>query len=143
MRKFIFAVIIVFPLFGFSQKLTCADFKNGNFVMTSDQFPGAQIAIYRNGNIQTEKMLTAGTLEVEEDDYAQETIEWIGDCKYKLTLDEVRGNQTDFAKHINRNGGIITTILKIEGDCYIYESVVTINGKKEKVSGQVCKNIDY
>ena len=104
-------------------------------------FPGVEIALERDGNIQIEKQINS----INSDDIPKlgiiyEKVEWLSNCKYKLTFDLTRGDVTEVAKDINDNGGIITTISTIENNCYTYDSIFIINDKVQKITGKICKD---
>jgi hypothetical protein len=137
-------ILLILPLSSFSQKLKCEDFKTGNFIMTNEMFPGVEVSIYRGETIQTEiKIADKENITEGNDGMLYEKIEWISECKYKLTFDNSRMKSTELTELINNNGGIITEIISFEENCYLYESSFTLEGKTQKISGRICKDLSY
>ncbi len=142
--KKILLFLLFLPLTMVSQKLKCEDFKNGNFTMTCDKFPNIIITMSRYDDVQTETLLKNESSIVDlGTEIIYEKIEWLSDCKYKLMFDFTKSKETELMKYLNDNGGVITSIIKIEDHCYLYESILIIDGKKEKLSGEICKDINY
>lgn len=141
MKKTILNLLLLIPIFCIAQKKDCSPFKTGNFIMTSEMFPGIEIAIFRDEMVQIEEQINNGSKESKLNGKLYEKIEWLSDCKYKLTFDLTRGEVTDLANYINNNGGIITTILEVDDYCYTFISNFNINGKTQTVNGKICKDI--
>ncbi len=135
----IFALLII--LIGFnscSKKLTCSDFKQGKFKIIIDDEEANTYEIIRNGNFQSEIGINEnGKLEKENIFY--ETIEWSDDCTYRLKIDESKMEMTSAHRLLNDNGGILTELIKIEGNCFYYKSSLTLNGETEFINGRICK----
>lgn len=128
-------------MFCIAQKKDCSSFKTGNFIMTSEMFPGVEVAIFRDEIVQIEERINNDTNVSKPEGKLYEKIEWLSDCKYKLTFDLTKGEADDMAKYINNNGGIITTILEVDNNCYSFISNFTVNGKSQTVNGKICKDI--
>jgi len=125
-------------LIGFStwaQKLTCADFKNGTFIVPKESADSQDYQLIRTRNSQIEVFETAGQKLT-----VYGTIEWINDCSYRLKYDGTKMEITEELKFVNDNGGIITEMIKIEDKCFYYKSVLIIDGKEAyRIDGSFCK----
>ncbi|PVW16317.1 hypothetical protein DDV96_03375 [Marixanthomonas spongiae] len=122
-----------------AQKLTCADFKNGEFYVPADEETPFNYKIIRKGNKQIEILLDPENKIA--DDFnkkAYEIIEWIDDCTYRLKYDENRMKITKNQQFINDNNGILTELIKIEGTCYYYKSTLNVNREIERIDGRIC-----
>ena len=140
--KKIILLAAIFPFFCFSQKLKCEDFKIGNFIITTEEFPGVEISIYRDETSQIEIKTTDNENQFEGvPEKIYEKIEWLSECRYKLTFDNSKGKPSEVSEFINTNGGIITDIISFEGNCYIYEASLMVDGKPQKIKGKVCKDM--
>lgn len=141
MKKIALLFLLV-PVFGFSQKLNCEDFKTGSFMMTNDSYPGIEVAIYRNETTQTEQKATDDENRLEGlDEKLYETVEWLSECKYKLMFDGSKMELTEITKLINDNGGVLAEIISIKDNCCRYKSTFIINGKEEIMYGTICKDL--
>jgi hypothetical protein len=125
--------MVAFQLNG--QKLTCANFKNGTFIVPkmSENIPEHKLV--RNGNSQEEIIQVNGqTIKI----YGN--ITWINECSYKLTYDLTKMKPSKEIQFINDNGGIITELIKIEDNCFYYKSFLLVNGKEfKRIDGKYCK----
>ena len=117
-----------------AQNLTCADFKEGTFIVPGEVKEDIPYKIVRNGNFQTEI--------VSDPEYKQTSyilLDWIDDCSYKSTYDVTKMELTDYQKFINKNGGILTELIKIDGKCFYFKSTLKADGKTERIDGKLCK----
>lgn len=133
--KIFLLIIILIGLNSCAQDLTCSDFKNGTFIIPNKSGELLNHKLVRNENSQMEFY---NSIENKKINYG--TIEWINDCSYRLKFDETKMDLTDDLKYINKNGGIITEMIKIEGKCFYYKSVLIVDGKVAKrIDGSFCK----
>jgi len=114
--------------------LTCADFKEGNFVIhATDEVP-FETQIMRRGNQQTEIVEINGeTLE------AVVNIKWIDDCSYTLVFDENIKPQGDFITEEALTSTLVTTILKIKGNCADFKVSGIEKGRPITMYATLCK----
>ena len=142
MKKTIAILFILFSSFGFSQDLTCTDFKEGTFMMyTSIEGTPVVFEVKRSGNKQTEDVLRAP-----KDMFPDHmktfyiNLKWIDDCNYRAFSDETKGID-EISKSINDNNGIFVKKIKIEGRCFHYKSSwKSLDDRKEiSLYGRLCK----
>lgn len=123
------------------QELDCSDLRNGIFFAEVNEPFKAKWKITRTENQQIEEIIEIPK-EVKEMGYPTdphyELIEWIDNCSYILKYDESKSDLTDSQKVINDNGGVLTTITEIDGNCYYYTSTLIINGTQQKMDGKIC-----
>jgi hypothetical protein len=123
--KYISLILILFCLTGYSQteiqKLNCAGYHKGKYVMIAPE--GDEIHIKRKRNYQIERYHLSGKKH-------KFKIEWTGDCEYILTLKKTtsKRNQSFVGK------GLFCTIISGESDYY---SVMVIT--PEHPSGRKCE----
>ncbi|PCJ67687.1 MAG: hypothetical protein COA58_00705 [Bacteroidetes bacterium] len=77
MRIILILFLTVLVSTSYGQKTKCQDFKNGNFIILSDN--GSKTIITRKGKTQTEQIV--GT-----DDKMSLKVHWIDDCTYTLKM---------------------------------------------------------
>jgi len=138
-------IVFLFSLIGccsFGQELSCNDFKEGAFVAKMTEPVQAEWKIVRTGNSQTEFLKEIPEL-LKETDFSTEprygTIEWIDDCTYILTYDATKTELTDEQKVVNKLGGFITEMIKIEDGCFHYKSTLKYDGGEQSIEGKFCK----
>ncbi|WP_299247407.1 hypothetical protein [uncultured Lacinutrix sp.] len=137
MRKtqIVLLILILIGLNSCAQDLTCSDFKNGTFIIPNKYGELLNHKLIRNENSQMEFYDSTENKKI---NYG--TVEWINDCSYRLKFDETKMDLRDDLKYINKNGGIITEMTKIEGKCFYYKSVLIVDGKVAKrIDGSFCK----
>jgi len=139
-------VLIIFTLtgtFSFGQDLKCEDFRNGSFTIETEIPFKMKGNLSRNGKDQTE-IITEMPEELKgsgiENNTVYGKVEWIDDCSYRLTYDDSKGKLTESQKLVNSFGGILTELIKIDGNCFHYKSSVKYNGNEEVINGIVCKD---
>ncbi|RTE52250.1 hypothetical protein EHW67_18880 [Arenibacter aquaticus] len=117
-----------------AQELTCADFKNGTFIVPKASEDSPEYKLVRDGNSQMEIIEMNGqTITL----YG--ILEWIDECSYKLIYDETKMNLPEEIQFVNDNGGIVSEMLKIEDNCFFYKSVLIVDGKETKrIDGKYC-----
>ena len=131
---FLLLIITLIGLTTTAQELTCADFKNGTFIVPKKSEEEPQYTLIRDGNSQIEVIDIDGqTIRL----YG--ILEWIDECSYKLTYDETKMNLPKEIQFVNDNGGIVSELIKIENKCFFYKSVLIIDGKESKrIDGKYC-----
>ena len=128
-------LLLSFLTNSYSQSLTCNDFKEGKFIVPSNKIIPKEHYIIREGNNQTEYVEESG-----QELLIYGAIEWIDNCSYIIKFDGSKMELTDDLKFINENGGIVTSLLNIEGRCFFYKSVLVIEEKEVyRFDGQFCK----
>lgn len=146
MKRTLLTLFILINYVGYSQNLTCKDFKNGTFIVPKDSISPITYKIIRKGNTQIE--LATNLHEIDPNllktyphlkDKFYETIEWIDDCTYKLKYDVTKMKMSDELLFINNHGGLLTELIKIEGNCFYYKSTLNVNGEIQRVDGKFCK----
>jgi hypothetical protein len=114
------------------QDLTCADFKEGSFVIPGKDGQPNALEIIREVNTQMEIKGDGET------DFVN--LEWIDDCTYRLTYEEGEAETDEQKRFINDNNGIVVTKIKIEGRCMTYKATITtLEGEKMSQEGKICK----
>jgi hypothetical protein len=142
MKKLILLAFSLSVFYSFGQELSCGDFKEGTFVAEMTEPVKVEWKIVRVGNYQTE---FPGELpdELKGTDFPIDPrygiIEWIDDCTYKLTYDSTKSELTDMQKMVNKLGGFINEMVKIEGDCFYYKSTLKYDGGEQSIEGKFCK----
>ena len=124
-----------------TQELGCKDFKEGVYYAEVLEPVPIKWKITRRGNRQTEEVIEL-PIEAKKAGYPTNTqyeiIEWIDDCTYRLRYDETKFKLSDTQRAINENGGALTHIVKVEGNCYYYVSTISINGSETSMEGKLC-----
>jgi hypothetical protein len=142
-RKFFicFLFFLCYIIHGFSQDLTCNDFKEGVFVSSIDKPLKMEWEITRKGNFQVEriKSFPKGIDSIGKSKVINAKIKWINDCSYNLIFDASKRELDNVSKVINDNGGVLAEVIKIEGRCFYYKSSMKINGEDVILSGKLCK----
>ena len=143
MKKITTLLFLLFSSLGFSQDLTCADFKEGEFIMYSTiDNQSIVYKVTRSGNKQTEDILRAPK-EMTPPDF-QKTfyikLKWIDDCNYRTYLDESQ-EAGEIFKLMNDNNGVLVEKTKIEGKCFYYKSSWILDGKEMSLNGRLCKKV--
>ncbi|WP_422081161.1 hypothetical protein [Ulvibacterium sp.] len=131
----LFFTVTLIGLISNAQELTCADFKNGTFIVPKKSEDEPDYKLIRNGNSQTEVIQIQGqTITL----YG--ILEWIDECSYKLTYDKTKMKLPKEIQFINDNGGIKAELIKIANKCFYYKSVLIIDGKETKrIDGKYCQ----
>ncbi|MGB7785319.1 MAG: hypothetical protein WBL27_04385 [Salinimicrobium sp.] len=124
---------------GFGQELTCADFKNGSFLSTSEVF-GKEIhfRIIRDGNSQTEVLLDS--LPGLPPGFPREEhilLEWIDNCSYYARKDSSATAAS--GQYSDQHSRVLVEMIKIEDGCFYYRSTSEINGEPVSINGKICK----
>ena len=142
MRKTIFILFILFGINSFGQDLTCEDFKEGTFKTEVLEPVKIEWKIIRKGNEQTE-IIKEIPDEYKDLGYPTDPhyvkIEWIDDCSYRAIYDDSKTELTESQKFINSVGGITTEMIKIEGNCFYYKSIMKIGEREQVIEGKMCK----
>ncbi|MBG6133792.1 hypothetical protein IWQ47_005285 [Aquimarina sp. EL_43] len=130
MNRILVVIVFLISLFSCSsQKLDCTEIKEGNFVVSKDTAGNSPYKVIRNGRFQKE---------IVEGRIIYSNIEWLNDCNYILLLDENKMVLTDFQKQINKGGGIVVEIIKVDKTCFYYTSYIKID-PSERIDGMMCK----
>ncbi|MFC0605375.1 hypothetical protein [Winogradskyella pulchriflava] len=142
MRKTIFMLTILCGISGFGQELTCEDFKEGTFKTEVSEPIKIKWEIIRTQNEQTE-IIKEIPEEYKDLGYPSDPhyvkIEWIDDCSYRATYDDSKSKLTESQKFINSIGGITTEVIKIEGNCFYYKSIMKVEEHEQVMEGKMCK----
>lgn len=143
MKKALFTIFTLIGTFAFGQNLKCEDFKNGTFKIEIEIPMKMKGKLTRSGNEQNE-VFTEIPDELKDLGLLNKTvygkIEWIDDCSYRLIYDESKGELSESQKMVNSFGGILTELIKIEGNCFHYKSSVKFNGNEQVINGIICKD---
>ncbi|MDR1876071.1 MAG: hypothetical protein LBQ84_00445 [Flavobacteriaceae bacterium] len=128
-------LLLAFSL-GYAQNkdLTCLDFTRGEFKNVSE-ISNLSSIIVRNGEKQ---------LEVTDGIKNYKKIAWLNDCDYALFYPNKEAKRDEFKKFINKRGGIVVKMQKIEGKTFYYKTSyfdgkqeITSEGKLIKLSSKV------
>tara|TARA_B100000795_G_scaffold54991_1_gene36016 strand:+ start:1547 stop:2026 length:480 start_codon:yes stop_codon:yes gene_type:complete len=154
--KLLVITLSIIGLSSYAQKLTCSDFKIGQFyipetkemekytIVENDSI--SEFTPERDSSIKKYIVIREKNTQIEwkngigngNPDY--EIIEWIDDCTYRLTYDSSESELHEDKKWINESNGIVVSKLKIEKKCLFYRATMTTNqGKKISQDGIICK----
>lgn len=130
--KKIFLIVITFTgLYSCGQNLTCADFKNGKFLVPADSIIPKSYIIERNDGMQTELDENGNKSFV--------NIKYLDDCNYILTYDEQLNELDETAKLINDSGGMQVKVIEIVGDTLIYNGLLVNDTLRFEQPGRIIK----
>lgn len=141
MKKAILFILTLSGIHGFGQELDCTDFISGTFVVNIEEPIPLEWKVIREGNTQKE-IIDKVPEQLKGTDYPTTqyaNIEWINDCSYRLTYDDSKIELTETQKYINQVGGVYAEVIKIEGNCFFYKSIMSINGEELRIDGKMCK----
>ena len=145
LKHFLLTVLLAVISNSCAKDLECKDFKNGEFTLSILSDPDNVWDVVRKGNKQVESiMILPADLQ-----YGKKTeysialnIEWIDDCNYRLFADDSVIKFNPSYKSINDSGGVLTELLKIEGNCFYYVSTSKFDGKEVILEGKLCKKVN-
>ncbi|SNR40868.1 hypothetical protein [Dokdonia pacifica] len=136
--KYIFSclfLVFMCTLHAQQSVLTCADFKEGSFIIPMEEYIPFETLIIRQGKEQREIV-----------DYNGETsevvvgVEWTSDCTYDLTYKSSHNDPDFIKKDTTFKVSIVhVEILKIVDSCAYITASTTVNGEFVKVPGRMCK----
>ncbi len=133
MKRLTIIVFLLLPLGAvLGQGMTCADFKQGNFYIETQEDQIRKYDVYRDGDTQVE-FATSG-----EGENVYIAIEWINDCTYRLSFDP-NYPLTETEQFINEVGGALVEMIKIEGNCFFYRSTIIVQGEDVIINGKICR----
>lgn len=127
-------LVIALLICGFSscaQELSCADFKNGEFLIPADSLNAESYKVTRKDGRQIELD--------EKGDEILVDIEYKDDCNYILTYNENSKNLDELARYISASGGIRVEVLQIEGDTLTYSGVIENDSLRYEMPGKLVK----
>ena len=154
--KLLVITLSIIGLSSYAQKLTCSDFKIGQFyipetkemekytIVENDSI--SEFTPERDSSIEKYIVIREKNTQIEwkngigngNPDY--EIIEWIDDCSDRLTYDSSESELDEDKKWINESNGIVVSKIKIEKKCLFYRATMTTNqGKKISQDGIICK----
>lgn len=137
--KLILIITFLISLSTTAQEFTCADFKNGTFIMPANEEIPLSYKIIRNGNSQIEIVEDPeGILPLEFQKKQYVTIEWLDDCSYRAKYIEDKMELSEFHQLVNNNNGMLTEMVKIEDSCYYYRSSLTLENETKILEGKLC-----
>nr|WP_321235294.1 hypothetical protein [uncultured Psychroserpens sp.] len=142
MNKIILLIFTFTTINGFTQDLTCEDFKEGTFIGTTPQLPGVEWKIIRTEKNQSESLTKIPQKYIDIGmplDTLHAKIERIDKCAYRFTYDETKMKLAEYQKKMNDTGGILVEMEKIEGKCFYYVSKSIIDNKEIIIEGKLCK----
>lgn len=131
MKKLLTLFILLFGLNAIAQKLTCADFKNGEFLIPGDSL-----------NQETYKVTRSNGKQIEVDksgDKILADIVYINDCRYILTYDSNSSGYDEISQYINDSGGLRIEVLEIKGDTLFYNGVIKNDSIRYEMPGKIIK----
>ncbi len=138
-------LIFLSLLFSFSlfcQNLECKDFRNGEFIVQSNNPVPIEYKVTRNGNNQVEEIIEIPQEIVDLGFIIQPSygiLKWIDDCNYHLMYDPSIRPLTESEKMVNESGGVTVNIENIESNCSNFRSVSSVNGNEYVIEGIMCK----
>ncbi|EHQ02132.1 hypothetical protein [Gillisia limnaea] len=130
MKKLLLLLSILTSFSSCAQELTCADFKEGEFLIPADSLNPESYKISRKNGTQ---------LELDENgDEIKINIKYKDDCNYILTYQESQ-NLDDLANYINNSGGIHIKVLEIKGDTLTYSGLIKNDTLSYEMPGKLIK----
>ena len=142
MKSTFLILLTLLETISFAQNLKCEDFRNGTFTIENTSPIKMNGKLIRNGSEQYEiyaELPAAYKGLGLENKPVYGKLEWIDDCSYQMTYDEVKNELMDSEKLINSLGGIRTELVKIEGNCFYYKSSVKFKESDMVFYGIICK----
>lgn len=125
--------IFSFPLLIHSQKLTCKDFKKGNFIALASDSDGKMNKSYIMRKIDSQIEYS------KENDSIYVNIRWISDCSFKLNYDSTKMSLDKMQQWTHKNDGILIKMTTQEGKCMNYQAIMTTsNGGEIGTKGKIC-----
>lgn len=138
-KNFILLFLCCFGINALGQELSCADFRNGSFISTSEFFDmKIHSRIIREGNSQTEILLDS--LPGLPPDFPREQhilLEWIDECSYYAWHDNSGTEPSQ--KYVEGQGKILVEMIKIENGCFYYRSTSKLDGELVTIDGKLCR----
>lgn len=129
--RVVFISVLIISLISCNQKITCQDFKKGNFIIKLDDDTYSRYERTENTQIETNQ----------DGDEIYFSIEWIDDCSFIQKYDEDKMILTDEMKMVNKDGGVVIELLEIGGDgCIAFQSYVKDFKDLSLKRGSFCKN---
>ena len=117
------------------ENLTCADFKEGHFVIPANETTPYELQIIRQGNQQTEIRDIGGKVTEFVID-----ITWVDDCTYTLKLNQLQEKPDDpLTEEIYRTIVITTQMTHIEGNCADFTASASYKELEVVMYGKICK----
>lgn len=133
MKKLTLLIIILIGFNSFAQDLTCADFKNGEFLVQGDELnDDSYIIIQKDGKLIEKD-------EDEEGDWTIMDIKYIDDCNYILTYNKISKDFEEVAENINSSGGIKFKVIEIKGNTLTYSTIWKNGSKNVEKTGKMIK----
>lgn len=132
MKKTAFILLSIFSYLSFAQNknLTCLDFTKGEFKNINQENATLSSIIIRNGQKQ---------LEITNGEHIYKKINWLNDCDYSLFFTKKDSKKDPFKNFINKNGGILVKMEKIDNNILYYKTSY-FDGKREVTgSGKMIK----
>jgi hypothetical protein len=116
MKKIVILLIFVIVLFSCEQVKTCADFKNGTFLIPGDSIYPVTSKIIRENGRQVEREKPG--------DSTHAIVKYLDDCNWILTYDTQLNELDKLELLINDAGGVTIEVLKIKGDTLFYNGIL-------------------
>lgn len=131
MKYILITLAYFFPVTLLAQDLTCADFRNGTFLLPAGTESEEDFLITRKRN----KQLEVGA------DSAENFIDlvFIDDCNYTMKKNPKSGNFDEMDQMLNENGGVHVETIKISNDTLYFLSYAIINGERMENKGCMVK----
>ncbi|WP_034257699.1 hypothetical protein [Altibacter lentus] len=126
----------------FSQNLDCENFREGEFIIQSNNPVPLEYKVTRTGMNQIEEIIKIPQEIIDSGFLVQPgygIINWIDDCTYILMYDPSIRPLTETEKMVNESGGVTVNIVNIESTCCNFKSVSSINGEEYVIEGVMCK----
>ena len=130
MKKLLVLLLISTSFSSCGQELTCADFKEGEFLIPADSLNPESYKISRKNGKQIELDQNGDEIKID--------IKYKDDCNYTLTYQESQ-NLDELAKYINKSGGIHIKVLEIKGDTLTYSGLIENDTLSYEMPGKLIK----
>lgn len=131
MKKLLFLLSALTTFISNAQDLTCADFKNGKFLIPADSLVSESYVVTRDNGKQIEIDENGNKIQID--------IKYIDNCNYILTYNPNSQNLDDLARYINASGGVRIKVKKIKGDTLSYIGVIKNDSIYYEMPGKLIK----
>ncbi len=116
------------------QKDKFENFRQGTFYIPGNQNNVEKYIVIRKENSQ---VVYKNNLQDKNPEF--QVLERIDNKTYRITYDSSKAKLTENQKRINKNNGFIIENIKVEEDCLIYKSTMTLDDEKYEYNSKMCE----